>query len=71
MNLEAERKKALDFLAGDPNVKVEVVRTTVRPGLERTERNEEGQKEKEEKRELTPRKKTEQYLKSIGISSPI
>jgi len=66
INLEAERKKALDFIAGKPGVKLEIVRPTVRNGLERTEGEEIRPKEKEEKKEITPRMRTEQYLQSIG-----
>jgi len=66
MNLEAERKKVLDFLAGRPDVKLEGTRMPVRPVKEDTEMIVSQERKKEIKEIKNPRLKTEAYLKQIG-----
>lgn len=66
MNLETERKKALDFLAGRGNVSLDVGRPTV-PSAKETEEVIVSQERKNEREKiLNPRLRTEAYLKQIG-----
>jgi len=68
MDLEEERKKALDFLAGRPNITLENTRATVRPVKESLDVIESQERMKEIKKIENPRLKTEAYLKQIGKS---
>lgn len=66
INLEREKRKALDFLAGDPHVFLEAKREAVRPDKEKMDVIE-SQERKEVIPEIkNPRLKTEAYLKQIG-----
>lgn len=65
-NLETERRKALDFLAGRADVKLEKIPPTVRSDKE-TEDVIVSQEKKEVIKEIiNPRLRTEAYLKEIG-----
>ena len=65
-SIDVERKKALDFLAGDPHVTLTPGRIPVRPDKEKNEGEKERLKEKVVAEEKNPRLKTEAYLKQIG-----
>jgi len=66
MNLELERKKAQDFLRGDPHVTIEPIRPSVRSAIEKEDVIV-SQERKNGKMEIeNPRLKTEAYLKQIG-----
>jgi len=65
-DLDVERKKAHAFLAGDPHVRLEERRVSVRP-VKETEDVIVSQERKNEKKMIeNPRLKTEAYLKQIG-----
>jgi len=64
--IELERKKALDFLAGDPHVKLEPTREPVPVDTRKNEGENERLKEKVVKKIKNPRLRTEAYLKQIG-----
>ena len=64
MDLEKERKKAIDFLAGNQAVKLEFVRPN---GRQETEGTEKWQEKKEEKVDLTPEQRLERYRKERGL----
>lgn len=65
-NIELERKKALDFLRGDPHVKLDLGRPSVPVDKELNEGENERKKVTETVEEKNPRLRTEAYLKKIG-----
>jgi len=66
MDLETERKKALDFLAGKPDIKLEDRRPTVPSAKESEDVIVSKERKNELKEILNPRLRTEAYLKQIG-----
>lgn len=65
-DLELERKKVLDFLRGDPHVKLDLGRPTVPEVKEKNEGENERKKVTKVVEEKNPRLRTEAYLKKIG-----
>ena len=65
-NIEIERKKARDFLAGDPKVTMEEIREAVPIDKERTKVIESQEKKTPLNKIKNPRLKTEAYLQQIG-----
>ncbi len=65
-NLMKERKKAMDFLAGDPKITLQDGRVNVHPSIEKEELIESQERKKETTLIQNPRLRTEAYLKSIG-----
>ena len=65
-DLDVERKKALDFLAGQPDVKLEDTRIPVRPDKEKLDVIVSQERKNEKPEIVNPRLKTEAYLKEIG-----
>lgn len=66
IDLDAERKKALDFLAGDPHVSLEARREAVRPDKETEDVIVSQERTNEKVKIVNPRLRTEAYLKKIG-----
>jgi len=65
LDLETERKKALDLLAGKAGVEIEIVRIPVWTGIDTTEVKKEWPIKKEEEQKEPPLQRIEQYRRSI------
>ena len=66
MDLEVERKKALDFLAGRSDVKLENTPVPVRPDKESMDVIGSQERKNEKQKIVNPRLRTEAYLRQIG-----
>ena len=66
VSLEKERRKARDFLRGDPHVTIEPIRPSVRSTIETEEVIVSQERKNEIEKIKNPRLKTEAYLKQIG-----